>query len=177
MTTKRKDWVKKQRKKRQYRPLLRRKNPNDRDKRNATKKKGSKKYRHGDYDKKRAAEYYDKNREARIAYSRNRQRELYYKVFQIRYQGRCVKCGNTDYRVLDFDHIDPSTKIDSISGLVSRGSAWWRIEEELAKCQLLCANCHRVKTFEKQAKHDFELEYLIEYGVMEDPHFIFSEEE
>jgi len=167
-----KEWVKKQRKKRKYRPLLQRKNPNERDQRHATKKKGKRKYRYGTYERARAASYYDRNKERKKRYSRNRQRGLYYKVFKRRYKGRCVQCGNVDYRVLDFDHIDPASKVDSISGLVSRGSAWWRIEAELQKCQLLCANCHRIKTFEKQARYDFELEYLIEAGVLEDPHFI-----
>ena len=174
MTTRREDWVRKQRKKRQYRPLNRWKKEDDRDSRNATKRKSP---HYGDYERKRASRYYDANKEARIEYGRNRKRKLYYEVFKRRYQGRCGICGNSDYRVLDFDHLNPDKKIDSISGLVSRGSAWWRIEEEIAKCQLLCANCHRIKTFEAQARYNYEMQYLIEIGVMDDPHEFFSEDE
>jgi 5-methylcytosine-specific restriction endonuclease McrA len=158
----------KRKKKDTYRPLIRRKNESDRDRRSATKRPSKNR-------QKTSKKYYDKNREKIINYSRERKRKLYYEVFKLRYQGRCAACGNPDYRVLDFDHLNPEEKIDSISGLVSRGSSWWRIEEEIAKCQLLCANCHRIKTFEEQARYNYEMQYLIELGVMDDPHEIFKD--
>ena len=60
----------------------------------------------------------------------------------------CVLCGELDLAVLDFDHLDPSTKINSICKMYS--SSWKRIEAEIAKCQVLCANCHRRKTAKDQ---------------------------
>ena len=57
----------------------------------------------------------------------------------------CVDCGEGDIRVLDFDHA-PGTKTANISNLVGRGASWQRIEEEMAKCVVRCANCHRRKT-------------------------------
>ena len=56
--------------------------------------------------------------------------------------GKCSKC-NYDKCVaaLDFHHIDPTTKDDSLKNLM-RGS-WKKIKTELEKCILLCANCHR----------------------------------
>lgn len=44
--------------------------------------------------------------------------------------------------VLDFHHLDPLTKAFGISsGGMSR--SWQKITEEIAKCILVCANCHR----------------------------------
>jgi len=58
----------------------------------------------------------------------------------------CVKCGETDPILLDFDHIDPHTKTRNISEY--RHGTWSikSLEKEIAKCQILCANCHRRKT-------------------------------
>lgn len=57
----------------------------------------------------------------------------------------CEHCGNSDPRVLEFDHIDQNTKTADISYLVYR-SPLERIQEEIAKCRVLCANCHRIRT-------------------------------
>jgi hypothetical protein len=60
--------------------------------------------------------------------------------------GKCQHCGNTDPRVLDFDHVDPTSKTLLISQ--SYHLPLVRLEEEIAKCRLLCANCHRIATLE-----------------------------
>ena len=55
----------------------------------------------------------------------------------------CVKCGSTEN--LEMDHIDPETKLFTIS---SRMAPKHRnaIIEELKKCQTLCSDCHAQKT-------------------------------
>jgi hypothetical protein len=60
----------------------------------------------------------------------------------------CVDCGETDIRVLEFDH-SHGRKIDEISHLLSQGYGWRAIETEIAKCEVRCANCHRLKTMER----------------------------
>lgn len=62
----------------------------------------------------------------------------------------CVKCGITDVRVLEFDHVDPATKSFSIARGIASTLSWENILAEIAKCQLLCANCHKIKTAEQQ---------------------------
>lgn len=54
----------------------------------------------------------------------------------------CVKCGEADPVCLDFHHIDPTQKKFLIALAVARASLK-RIQEEIAKCEILCANCHR----------------------------------
>lgn len=58
----------------------------------------------------------------------------------------CVDCGEPDIRVLEFDHIDPSTKEHSVSRMVSQGYATEKVAAEMAKCEVRCCNCHRLRT-------------------------------
>lgn len=56
----------------------------------------------------------------------------------------CTDCGKCyPYYVMDFDHVDE--KQASISQLVSNG-AMKKLVEELKKCEIVCANCHRERT-------------------------------
>lgn len=61
----------------------------------------------------------------------------------------CVKCGENDIRVLEFDHIHDSQKDFSISQAVRIGKTWSQVSDEIKKCQILCANCHKIKTAEQ----------------------------
>jgi hypothetical protein len=58
----------------------------------------------------------------------------------------CADCGkNYPYYVMDFDHRDPATKkftIASKAKSTSRKQIW----EEIAKCDVVCSNCHRERT-------------------------------
>lgn len=56
----------------------------------------------------------------------------------------CVDCGESDAVVLEFDHVDRSTKRDSISRL--RNSSLLAVKNEVLKCEVRCANCHRKRT-------------------------------
>jgi hypothetical protein len=46
---------------------------------------------------------------------------------------------------MEFDHIDPNTKHRVISRMVGEGISIKRIQEEIAKCEPVCANCHRLR--------------------------------
>lgn len=62
----------------------------------------------------------------------------------------CIICGEADPVVLDFDHVDPSTKHKTVARMVGGGTySWARVLEEIGKCQVLCANCHRRRTHEQ----------------------------
>lgn len=58
----------------------------------------------------------------------------------------CVDCGEADPIVLDFDHVDPTTKIRAIADLVQRAASDATLLAEIAKCVVRCANCHRRAT-------------------------------
>jgi hypothetical protein len=50
---------------------------------------------------------------------------------------------------MQFDHKDGSVKEDNINSLMWRASIQ-RVKDEIAKCELVCANCHSLRTFRKQ---------------------------
>jgi len=55
----------------------------------------------------------------------------------------CADCGESNPVVLEFHHL--SNKVSEISTLM-RGRKFEDIKEEVKRCQVLCANCHRKKT-------------------------------
>jgi 5-methylcytosine-specific restriction endonuclease McrA len=56
----------------------------------------------------------------------------------------CVDCGETDVCVLDFDHV--GEKVATITQLVRREVGLRRLREEMERCEVRCANCHRRRT-------------------------------
>jgi hypothetical protein len=54
----------------------------------------------------------------------------------------CARCGEDHLACLQFHHADPKEKEIEISEAVRRGFSRSRIMREIAKCEVLCANCH-----------------------------------
>ena len=63
---------------------------------------------------------------------------------------KCTQCGFNHPAALDFHHVDPSEKENLVSKLVSNG-CFAAAMEEVQKCIVLCANCHRVHHAQEQA--------------------------
>lgn len=59
----------------------------------------------------------------------------------------CIDCGNTNPIVLEFDHIDGTSKENNVCTMVGNGYKLERIVAEIEKCVVRCANCHRIKTY------------------------------
>ena len=71
---------------------------------------------------------------------RNRHREIW--VYLCTHP--CVDCGEADPIVLEFDHL--RDKVANVTKLASTKRPWSAILEEIAKCDVVCANCHRRRT-------------------------------
>jgi transposase-like protein len=55
----------------------------------------------------------------------------------------CVDCSNSDFRVLEFDHRqDKKFNISDKVGALTMDA----LMEEINKCDIVCANCHRIRT-------------------------------
>lgn len=71
-------------------------------------------------------------------------------VNKIKEDAACADCAkNYPYYVMDFDHLENEDKV----GIVSYFSKTGRIgalKKEILKCEVVCANCHRYRTHERQ---------------------------
>ena len=64
----------------------------------------------------------------------------------------CVDCGiNYPYYVMDFDHVRGQKHANVMELIKSLSKK--KIDEEIAKCEIVCSNCHRIRThMRKMAK-------------------------
>jgi hypothetical protein len=61
----------------------------------------------------------------------------------------CVDCGNKyPSFVMEFDHMR-GKKIGTVSNMVVYGYSR-RAKEEIKKCEIVCANCHRLRTYRRK---------------------------
>lgn len=73
--------------------------------------------------------------------------------------GRCQKCGyDKCMEALEFHHAGGDDKAFSISDR-GHSRSWDRVKSEIAKCDLLCANCHREAHVEGKQKIRKSLEF------------------
>ncbi len=61
----------------------------------------------------------------------------------------CIDCGFDDIRALDFDHVR-DMKDKNICIMVANGCSLKNIQEEIDKCEVRCANCHRIRHAEQR---------------------------
>jgi len=71
----------------------------------------------------------------------------------------CVDCGETDPLVLEFDHLRDK-RFEVTDQFASR--SWQEILDEIAKCEVVCANCHRRRT----ARRRGSIRGLLADGIM-----------
>lgn len=71
----------------------------------------------------------------------------------------CVDCGESDILVLEFDHRHRSEKYKDISHLIKTRGSFKRVVDEISKCDVRCANCHRRKTARETSS--WRLQYKI----------------
>jgi predicted kinase len=79
---------------------------------------------------------------------------LQYRVAAIKAVTPCADCGAVlDPVCMDFDHLPGFTKEHNIVDMVRRRMTWSKIEVEMAKCEVVCANCHRLRTKRRRVKN------------------------
>ena len=61
----------------------------------------------------------------------------------------CVDCNEVyPHYVMDFDHVR-GEKLKNLSKLVNSTYTWRLVESEIEKCDLVCSNCHRIRTWNR----------------------------
>ncbi len=99
-------------------------------------------------------EWYAKNKERTIKrnlerHAANRRRNFDF-IDELRDNTPCTDCGvQYPHYVMDFDHVR-SEKIGDVSKMASDGWSLENIKAEIEKCEIVCSNCHRVRTWERR---------------------------
>lgn len=88
-------------------------------------------------------DYYKRNSDKEKDYDRDRKLQISKRLWEFLENNPCVDCGESDPRVLEFDHVKGKKKFN-LGGC--RSYAWKTVQKEITKCQVRCANCHRRKT-------------------------------
>ena len=62
-------------------------------------------------------------------------------LMALKKESGCIRCGERDASCLDYHHVDPTQKVFHLGDV--RGRSLKEIDEEIKKCVVVCANCHR----------------------------------
>lgn len=66
----------------------------------------------------------------------------------------CADCGiQYPYYVMDFDHRDGEVKLVNLGN--ARSMTRPQILKEIAKCDVVCSNCHRERTYQREIKKQY----------------------
>lgn len=118
-----------------------------------------------------AKAWYAANRVRHVQNVRRRndkhRRELYRFLAGFLRENPCVDCGESDIRCLEFDHRPGEGKHKMISALIAEPASLAKLLREMAKCDVVCANCHRRRTSTRGGywKEAFHLEAEVATGV------------
>lgn len=93
--------------------------------------------------------HYIRNKDRYIAQSK--EQRLRIRLFVQEQKSKpCADCGiEYPFYVMQFDHVR-GKKVDNISQMLSRNNLP-EIVEEIAKCDVVCANCHAVRSFKRSS--------------------------
>tara|TARA_Y100001001_G_scaffold163782_1_gene193805 strand:+ start:5619 stop:5984 length:366 start_codon:yes stop_codon:yes gene_type:complete len=103
-----------------------------------------------------ALKWYHKNKEARQEKVKKERAEGRLKVKEFIWDHKknnpCVDCGEDDPIVLDFDHVRGEKKF-TMARATSLYRSLKKVKEEIAKCEIRCANCHRKVTHKRDERY------------------------
>jgi len=86
---------------------------------------------------------YERNKEQRRKKSRENKAAAKQKWREFKSTLSCVQCGQNHPATLDFHHIERRPDNRKVNKLLTN-KAYAQIMEEIKKCLVLCANCHRI---------------------------------
>lgn len=100
--------------------------------------------------KDKTKEYARRYHEAHPGYLKQSNRTQYFRNYdylvQLKEAASCLDCGvSYPHYVMEFDHRPEEIKTNTVAALC-RGSRA-KLEEEVAKCDIVCANCHSARTY------------------------------
>jgi hypothetical protein len=101
--------------------------------------------------------YKDRERQRRaaaehfVARHKKRRERLRNEVACYKEDRGCADCGGSyPSYVLQLDHRPGSGKVENVSEMISQSRGREEIFAEIAKCEVVCANCHAIRTYKRQ---------------------------
>ena len=88
-------------------------------------------------------QHYTENKQYYKDKTNNRCKKLRAWLFELKTTLKCSKCEENHIACIEFHHRDQTQKDFEISKAVAKGFTKERILEEIAKCDVICSNCHR----------------------------------
>ena len=96
-----------------------------------------------EYRRKYRREWYKKNKESEKKHVKRRKLEIKKWFKNYKKSLFCKKCSEKHPATLDFHHKSKNEKEREIGFMVNDGYSIKKIKQEIKKCEVLCANCHR----------------------------------
>lgn len=94
-------------------------------------------------------DWYQKNKEKKLVTVYRRREQIWEFYTQLKETLACTRCGENHPATLQFHHCDPHQKAFNLSAAVRQGYSIETIKKEMAKCIVLCANCHTKQHYEE----------------------------
>lgn len=105
--------------------------------------------------------YYSRNKDKLVTTRKNRRQEWRMELLAL-FGNKCNRCGFSDRRALQIDHINGGGTKENRSMHGTQRSRYFLIQAEedietfLSKYQLLCANCNWIKRYENNEVRNFK---------------------
>jgi hypothetical protein len=94
------------------------------------------------------ADWYKRHHSEQYARINNTKQKIADYVKYLKETTPCADCGNFyPYYVMDFDHVRGNKKFNLAHAKLH---GFNKVKLELEKCEIVCANCHRIRTYSKQ---------------------------
>lgn len=90
--------------------------------------------------------YYEKGGKEKVRANARLQRERIRAAIKEAKDRPCTDCGiSYPYYVMDFDHVRGEKRME-VGRLAGKNSSLRVLLEEIDKCEVVCSNCHRIRT-------------------------------
>lgn len=104
-----------------------------------------------EYQKEYMRKWYEKNKAKHISYVRARDKKILDWLKEYKSTLKCEECSENHPACLEFHHINSKDKKFSV-GRIKDFMSWKLLKAEIAKCRVLCANCHRKEHYNQKEK-------------------------
>lgn len=92
--------------------------------------------------------HYENNKQSYLDRNKRYRKSIQSFIKQVKESSPCLDCGvKYPYYVMDFDHLE--NKEFDVNFLSATGRIG-ALKKEIEKCELVCSNCHRKRTYERK---------------------------